>query len=346
MSKESVKNLVKSVSFVLIFVLILYLLAPIFIPKENKESAGERFYTQKVFHGEENDTLNIFFVGNSDLYRSISPMQLYGEYGYTSFDAAAPCARMSDIYYMLKDFLSCQSPSLVVLETDGAFRSTPNYNILSSRLGSHLAYLSDFVTTAEDDLASEINHAFPVIGYHVRWKTFSFSDFTKQPDYTTVKDPFKGFILDGRVLPCSGNPHMEQTDKRDVIEPPVSLYMDKIVNLCRENNIDILLYEAPAVKSWNYSRHNGMSDYAEKNGLTFLDFNTIDEVGIDWQQDTKDAGEHMNVFGAQQCTAYMGKYISENYSIPVTKSSTWDEQYQNYLTALKKEEEHPSRPLA
>lgn len=335
MSKNSVCNLIKAVAFFTIFILIVTLLGPVFIPKENTKNAGIRNYAQKVFHGEPKNTIDVLALGNSNLYRSFSPMEVYGKYGIAGFNCALTSARTVDLYYMLKDVLSCQKPKLLILEVDAAYRDAPDYEVLSSPLSTHLQYMSDFVAATEDDIAGVIGKTFPAIEYHNRWKSLSLKDFTKVPDYSNKIDPCKGFIINGKINPYKGVNHMEQTDDIDVIQPAASLYMDKILELCKENHIDILFYESPSAKSWNYRRHNGIQKYADKYDIPFVDLNIkTEEVGIDWSVDTKDQGEHMNIYGAKKCTEYLGNYIAKNYKLPDRRKdnnySQWNSDYKKY----------------
>ena len=58
-------------------------------------------------------------------------------------------------------------------------------------------------------------------------------------------------------------------------------------------------------------------NYAKENELPYIDLNMkTKEIGIDWKTDSYDKGDHLNLHGAQKVTAYMGKYLTENYSMP------------------------------
>ena len=60
-----------------------------------------------------------------------------------------------------------------------------------------------------------------------------------------------------------------------------------------------------------------MEKYAEEHGITYINMLKIaeSEVGIDYSQDTYDAGLHMNVTGAEKCSDYLGKILKEKYSL-------------------------------
>ena len=41
-----------------------------------------------------------------------------------------------------------------------------------------------------------------------------------------------------------------------------------------------------------------------------------EEIGIDWNTDTYDAGLHLNVYGAEKASVWFGKVLAENYGVP------------------------------
>ena len=48
------------------------------------------------------------------------------------------------------------------------------------------------------------------------------------------------------------------------------------------------------------SRDEQMVDYANKNNLTYINFLEVaDEIGINYETDTFDAGLHLNLSGAE-----------------------------------------------
>ena len=53
----------------------------------------------------------------------------------------------------------------------------------------------------------------------------------------------------------------------------------------------------PTPKNWDYRRHNGVSDYAAKKKLPFLDMNLLEkELNMDWDRDSRDEGDHLNTY--------------------------------------------------
>ena len=107
------------------------------------------------------------------------------------------------------------------------------------------------------------------------------------------------------------------------------------------NDIQLILYTVPSPVNWNYKRYNGIKDFAERNKLPFLDLNLkTEELGIDWATDTYDKGDHLNFFGAQKLTSYIGNYLSENSKLidhrEDEKYLFWNDIWKKYLKITNK----------
>ena len=84
----------------------------------------------------------------------------------------------------------------------------------------------------------------------------------------------------------------------------------------------------------------------ESYGYDFKDYShSYDEIGIDITHDFYNK-EHLNIFGAQKYTSYLGGYITENYDINTEHSdeitAEWDhcaEYMKNACVTLEKKTE-------
>ena len=116
-------------------------------------------------------------------------------------------------------------------------------------------------------------------------------------------------------------------------------YLDKMRALCEENGIELILVKAPT-NFWGYYWYDEwekqISDYAESHHLAYYNFiPKAEEIGIDWSQDTYDAGAHLNVHGAEKLTAYFGKLLQEQHGLTdhrqdAAASALWNEKLARY----------------
>jgi hypothetical protein len=60
-----------------------------------------------------------------------------------------------------------------------------------------------------------------------------------------------------------------------------------------------------------------MASYAEENHLRYYNFiNNLDDIGLDFTQDTYDGGLHLNVYGAEKFTSYLGEILRRENALP------------------------------
>lgn len=311
--KTGLITLLKVVSFVTVFVLILNLTSTVFVPKQNIHENGINYFNARGFYGEPQDSIDIIAIGNSDLYSGFSPMVLWKNQGYTSYVSGEARQTVHQAYNLVKEVLTCQKPKLIIVETDSIYEEgfTP--------------------FTINNTIDAFCKNTFPVVEYHNRWKSLTPEDFTEKP-VRTWKSKSKGFGLSNKTDPYTGDEYMIPTSDTEPIRPRSLYYLNKIVETCADNNIPLLFVELPSAKSWNYKRHNAVAAYASKKNVPFLDLNiNNDDFNIDWTTDTRDKGSHLNCSGARKVTTFLGDYISKNYKVEDHRSDSMYEEWNREL---------------
>ncbi len=258
--------------------------------------------------------LDVVMLGDSECYSAISPMQLWNEYGVTSYNYSQSGQKIQETYFMLRNIFDNSQPKVIFLETNLLFRKQTRLNLVQSSL---------------DELAS---YVIPGGGVrlHDTWKVMCGQASQKTPEY-------KGFYLNNKVKASKYLDYMDKNKKRKAhINRSVEWYTDRIMELCKENGAELVLISTPSTKNWNYTRHEQTEKFATDKGLTYIDLNTVDknELNIDWNTDTKDGGDHLNVSGAQRVTEWFGGYISKNYDFADKRQDTdyseWNSLYDEY----------------
>ena len=61
------------------------------------------------------------------------------------------------------------------------------------------------------------------------------------------------------------------------------------------------------------------------------------ELGLDWSRDTYDAGLHLNVYGAEKFTSYLGRLMQSEHGVPDRRGDAaldalWQERIDRYKT--------------
>lgn len=273
---------------------------------------------------EPDHTIDYIVIGDSEACASISPMEIWNDYGYAGYNCGVPAQRLQDTYYLLERLLKKQSPKVILLETNAFYRNFKYVNALENTV---------------DETAKEL---FPVYKYHNNWKYFHLymlNNLHKKSDQAPVT-VYKGFPYNTAVKPYKGGPYAKETDQVFPIGGQPMEYMDKIVELCREQGIELILYSSPSPKCWTYKKHNAADAFAKEKQLTYIDFNLMTgELGIDWTKDTRDEGDHLNYYGGKKVSDYMGAYLSKKSGLTdhrtETDYSAWNEELKSYKALTK-----------
>lgn len=313
MTKLKLARPVRCMAFLLGLLLIVIGTSYVFYPKNNQKEFGMRYAPANGILGEKENTIDVLLIGDSETYSAFSPMQLWKEQGFTSYISATPSQYLHDSYHYLRQASQKQQPKLVILETDAIFRDSTMVNAT----------------------VAKVTRMFPVLEYHYRWKSLNGNDFG-QSIQATWTDDMKGFDLNKDVSGTENTEYMVPTDEVQNIGKINEFYLRQIAKWCDEHGAQFLLVSTPSPINWNYKRHNGVQKLAEQYGFSYLDMNLVPgELNIDWENDTRDKGDHLNFYGTQKATAYLGRYLKEHYSLPDHRE---DADYSKWNDALARYE--------
>ena len=119
-----IRKLMRAICFCLLFALLFVFLSGAFIPRTGTTEDGMESRISKAYRGEPRDSIDTVFIGNSDIYRAISPVDLFQQTGITSAIAGRPNKQLSEVPGDIRDILRYQNPKTIVLETDCMFSGT------------------------------------------------------------------------------------------------------------------------------------------------------------------------------------------------------------------------------
>lgn len=331
--------------FFLIIIVLLIVTSKIFMPKWITKRDNYEKMIADGFYSEKKNSLDLVFIGNSDTYSAISPMELWNDYGIASYNYSHPGTRVWMDYYNLKAVLERQKPKYVFLNVDNIFitKKSRNGDIAKSMNSMRMSKAKIEALLNKDvqpSILVRTSYVFPIIRFHSRYSDLDGTDFI----YAFKKNymPTKGFVASTQIKAM--NPKYDYMNKRkeiEVIPDKNKKYLDRIVNLCKSKNIQLILFETPSSDSWNHKRHYEVKKYSDGNNLIFLDLNYhVDDIGLDWRFDSRDKGNHLNLTGAIKVTKYLGKYINSNLDLKNHKLdkeySDWNIEYNKYVKFKQK----------
>ena len=318
LSKSSkIRILIKYFVFVAIFFVLLSIgsvfLDPVKLGLDNNLFEREEYLTGIL--GEDKNTIDVVVLGDSESFGLLSPMHLWQDMGIASYIAGQGGQRTVEEYYALKKILKHQKPKLVILETNNVF--------------DEVGFFSEGKFVA----ATTVYHYFPLVKYHSVWKNI-FENNTNNQNH------FNGFEIRANIVPYTGGDYIFPTEEVHKIDPIIQYYYDKTIDLCKENNIDVLLTWAPSPIHFSYDKHNAMQQYADKNNIPFIDMNILDDLNIDLNGDMLDGGDHINIYGSIKVTKYLEEYFKNQYELPDRRNDSrytkWNERCAQFMEQLSK----------
>lgn len=278
-----------AVLFCIILVLLVGGFSWVFLPKDNTREAGVEDFISNAFLGEPEQSLDVLVLGDSVPKFGMIPAVLWHEQGYTSYVCATAGKSFPKALELMEQFMERQSPKVVLLETHLFFRPVdPNY-----------------------DAQLKLERIFPLLRYHSNWKDVSPKQMLRPVDYTCTT-PEKGYYLCKLIEPADASHYMAPSDETMQLDPSTFPYVRKMMELCREKGSQLVLFSIPSTENMDMPRSRALTVFAEENGLPYLDMDLhAGEIGIDWSIDTADKGDHLNFWGAQKATKYLGAYLED-----------------------------------
>ena len=272
------------------------------------------------------NSVDVLFVGSSHSYCTINTAVLWKEYGITANDISESGQIFTTEYYYLREALKTQRPAVVFAEIRGI--DMP-YNLNDGNLYRNtinLKWSMDYfrnVDTAIMGLRNEdrqfesieevkkgMQLKFPVV--HTRYNELSRNDFH----------------INSKLLRYSPNWSRREYSmpsalrKTDVAELTFAQRntLEQLGILSEEYGFELVLWCAPYVVNDSLMMEfNGVEQYAKEKGI---DCYNIQEViqgsGFDFSEDMREEkyyGSHINCYGAEKVTRYIGNLLKYKYGI-------------------------------
>ena len=323
---------------------VLFLLDHLFMPKYSSEIyegalIGE-YYTSEKNH-------DLIIIGDCEVYENLSPITLWEDFGITSYVRGSPQQLIWQSYYLLEDTLRYEKPKAIVFSVLAMKYGKPQseaYNRLTldgMRFSpSKIAAVKASMTEGEDILS----YLFPLLRYHERWKSLSPEDVRGMFSKKAVS--FNGFMMRCDEKPLGTLPSVPKLPDYTIGEECWK-YLEKMRTLCEENGIRLVLLKAPSMyPHWYPEWDKYIREYAERHGLLYINaLQENEDIGVDWQRDTYDAGLHLNRSGAEKFSKYLGGVLKEAIELKDWRAdeelcALWEQKRMRYyeLAAIQLQE--------
>lgn len=291
------------------------------------------------------NTIDVVFVGSSHVYCGIYPSVLWRDYGIASFDLAVSAQDRQSAYYGLKELLKTQSPKVVMVDLYNF-----KYNVQEDRDNKYrnlfaLKYSKNMIDLvnhydAEENLDKKPFYTrFPII--HTRYKSIEKYDFKQNKANLYCKGEY--YTWNTVAWSEGAEDGYSKTEERYDLDAADLQWLQNMKELSEEKGFEIIFMVLPAgLEDYIQRPVNSVSDWAEKNGVAFYDFNKrrseIDLLTGDNYYDYN----HLNGNGAEKVSRYIYENILSKYGLkdhrnnPLYKSWDFDvKQMEHELSAWK-----------
>lgn len=298
---------------------------------------------QDGFYSLKKNSVDVVFVGSSNVHCNINPNVIWDQFGITSYDFSSDLQDLGTSYYYLKQAFETQSPKVAVIDVFNNIEANEMENSQAHFAFDHMKNDLNRIRAIWDLKKDDrLELYFPLITYHARWKELNQSDFAYRPNRHNV--------LSGSFVYMARNEQSEPECLDDLPEQQLSAetiyWIEAIRQLCREHDCACLFIKTPLAideSSW-YAYFNAVESYCRDNNIPFLYFNKMtDEIVFDFANDFYDI-VHLNWDGQQKLSAYLGDYLRSNYHIENKKGqedfAQWDEDYALMLNYMHQYHEH------
>lgn len=344
------KYILWALLFVCAFLTVGYKLGDLLQHKWNYEENNAAQQIVQGYYAEEKNSLDVLYLGASTIRNSISPLEMWAEYGFTGYSRATSIQTPIVSYYLLLETLEKHDLKAVVIDATTLVNVTNDKTELEGKMHEAIDFmrLSKYKAQLIEDTAriydmSRLDFYSSLYRYHDRWSDLEEQDF----NYHTWGRhyPYKGQYP---VLKTTRyqfpEDYMQEGIRQDTdfyIDPIASEYFGKIVDLCKEKKIEIILIKTP-VANWDWNKHETVSGFADANSVSFLDFCIPElqkEIGFNEKQDFCDDGRHPNISGGKKISRYVGKYLKEHCKLKDKRENEdyeqWWKDYQLYQCLLE-----------
>ena len=334
---------VMSIVFMLIVCVLYSAYVKVITPKYYTDQIYSTTVTYQGFYDLKKDTVDVLFLGSSHGACGFLPQVLYDEYKITSYNLSCEQQSLFTSYYWLCEALKTQEPRVVVLESYMLYENYDNGPLVSEsditrKAFDNMKWSKNKIQAINeicqlDNTQNKLSFYFPNIRYHDRWKELKKKDiefkkahYSELKGYTMIPKKGGGDYTGYQLSECENNTEMN---------PLMQEYLEKIKELCKEKNIELVLVYTPA-KNYGKSVVANLEDYAKSQDIRLIDFNDAEvfsAAGYNFGKMNSDKG-HANIWGATCITKYIGSILSSEASITPHQDDQWESTAEFYQFAL------------
>ncbi|MCL2212417.1 MAG: SGNH/GDSL hydrolase family protein [Oscillospiraceae bacterium] len=320
------KKVISVLSVILVFVLLFAFLNLLLSPKYAVEFIEGSMIAEWYFSSRDHD---VIFIGDCDVYSSFIPSLMYEQEGFTSFIRGTPHQFVWQSYYILRETLRHETPSVVVFSVHALrydrrhgdvrdmhsrtpMRNVEAYNRLTIDNMRWSRDRIDIIRASMTEGESFLSYVFPILRYNSRFDSLTREDFRYLFSRRSHTD--NGFLPNENIQPLGALPARRIHANYDFYAENM-YYLQRMADLCYERGIDFVLIMPPRMfPHWYDEFEAQIREFAAQPGVSYYNFlDSLDTIGLDFSVDTHNGGLNLNVTGAEKLSRYFASILMENY---------------------------------
>ncbi len=305
----------KRICIIIIFFLSLFILLNRLVTPKYQTELIEGHMIKEYYQEAKNH--EVIFIGDCEVYANFSPIQMYKDYGITSYIRGTSQQLIWQSLEILKETLKYEKPKVIVFNVNSMRYDKPVSEAYNRLTLDNMKWSQEKINMINSSMLEEetfLSYIFPILRYHSRITELTKEDldyFLNEKNIT-----FNGFLINKNIKPYTSFPEQRRLPSYTFKEN-VYKYLDEMVKITKNNNIELVLIKAPSIYPYWYDEYEKqIIDYASKNNLHYYNLKkVVDEVGIDYNTDTYDGGLHLNLNGATKLSKYFGKLLQDEFNL-------------------------------
>ena len=332
-----------------------------------------------TFAEEPEESLDVVYIGGSNVYVFWNPMLAWERHGFTSYNYSTSNMPVVTFLPAIKKLQKRKSPKLFVVGirtflspiyeslaaegiiNGGGYRNVVDSQDLSASRANTVSYCCDINPDSSKDALSSY---FDLIYYHTNltslanprnWNMMNNTtgNITGELDSSYFKGYMANSYLTAQVAMYQGfQPPV--TEERALLNAESEKCYRELLAYCSDNEIPLLITANPNISTEELEKEiNTCKDIAAEYGIPFLNINTSEcwkKMKLDPETDFYN-GNHLNVLGAEKFTGFLADYLAQNYTLPdhrdAPKYDSWQHMYEeNYLPTIEPLQEQTRNTIA
>ena len=295
----------------------------------------------------EKNQIEVIFLGSSHVRHGFFPMELWNDYGITSYNLAGNGNTIPISYWTLVNALDYQTPKVVVMDI---FDMWPGRKIGTSWGMVHTSLdafpmsihkyqmvrdlIDDKNMTAEEgdfvyDKRWEL--LFDLGEYHTRWGSIEEGDFDNQSKLEANSAIWRGA---SPLIEISARNEYIYTENNNLCyDETAKDYLERMIQLCADKNVDLLLINT-GYDCNDEAKYfaDSVNEIAGQYEIPYIDFTDLDIINFESDLHSSGHNTHINFSGAEKFTSFIGQILSgggqyrlSDYRNDVKSNSRWSD---------------------